>query len=202
MHDMATFVSVYLSIALIVFLILLVLFVSDRQTPLTDRTSWMVLLLATIFWPISVPISLLELTSRKPASSIEPSTTPPIGQILQHAGLLSPAQVQQVLEEQQRQPRPLRFGEILVRRGWLSQETVDFFADRLPKLQFESPKQKLGEYLQSAKLLNDEQVNTILAEQKQNHLKFGEVAVRKGWLKQETLDSILPYLFCESVSAA
>jgi hypothetical protein len=190
---MSTFVSVYVSIAAVVFAILFVLFVSDRQTSITDRASWLVLILATIFWPITVPISLLELLDRKPLKTLDAKTVP-IGQVLQQAGLLSPEQVQQVLDEQQRQPRPPRFGEILVRQGWIDRETIEFFVDRLPKLSLDTPKQKLGEYLQAAKLLNRQQVDEILAEQQQTRLKFGEVAVRKGWLKQQTLDSILPYL--------
>ncbi len=192
---MSTFVSVYFSIAAVVFAILFVLFASDRQTSLTDRASWFVLLLATLFWPITVPISLLELLDRKPLKAISPPTKSlPIGQVLQHAGLLSPEQIQQVLEEQQRQSPPPRFGEILVRQGWLDRDTIEFFVDRLPKLSLDAPTQKLGEYLQVAKLLSREQVDEILAEQQQTRLKFGEVAVRKGWLKQQTLDSILPHL--------
>jgi len=118
---------------------------------------------------------------------------PLLGQILQDAGLLTPAQVQQVLATQAQQ-RHLRFGEILSDWGWLSQETVDFFADELPQLGIQTEKQPLGHYLKAARLLDDEQIHLILTEQQRERLRFGELAVQKGWLKQQTVDSILWYL--------
>ncbi|MGC9525121.1 MAG: WecB/TagA/CpsF family glycosyltransferase [Limnospira sp.] len=118
---------------------------------------------------------------------------PLLGQLLEEAGLLTPAQVQQVLAAQAQQ-RHLRFGEILSNWGWLSQETVDFFADELPQLGIQTQKQPLGQYLKAARLLDDEQIHLILTEQQQERRRFGELAVQKGWLKQQTVDSILWYL--------
>lgn len=55
-----------------------------------------------------------------------PASPKPIGQILKEAGLLSDAQIQIALQDQARQ-RDLLFGEILVLRGWIKAQTLDFF---------------------------------------------------------------------------
>lgn len=118
---------------------------------------------------------------------------PLLGQMLQDAGLLDPLQVKRVLTIQEQKPN-LRFGEIVKDLGWLRQETVDFFAEQLPQIIGNQQRQPLGYYLKQAMLLDDEQINLILLEQKQKRLRFGELAVQKGWLKQQTIDSILFYL--------
>ncbi|MEA5497397.1 WecB/TagA/CpsF family glycosyltransferase [Limnoraphis robusta Tam1] len=135
---------------------------------------------------------------RAPQFSLLPSATPTwqmplLGQVLQEAGLITPHQVSMVLDAQAEQSN-MRFGEILSHWGLVDQETVDFFAEHLPKISMESRKQPIGHYLKTAKLLNDQQIETILAEQHLTGMRFGETAVHKGWLKQETVDSILRYL--------
>jgi N-acetylglucosaminyldiphosphoundecaprenol N-acetyl-beta-D-mannosaminyltransferase len=112
--------------------------------------------------------------------------------------LLSETQVRRILEAQSTTQRHLRFGEILAQRGWLKSETIDFFAETLPtigmmpsKIQYKYP---LGYYLKSAKLLNDDQIEAILDEQHRTQLRFGEVAVLKGWVKQETINFLLEQL--------
>ncbi len=118
---------------------------------------------------------------------------PLLGQVLVEAGLITASQVSLVLDAQAN-GQNMRFGEILAEWGWVSQETVDFFAEQLPQLAREVNKQPIGYYLKAAKLLNDEQINTILAEQNHIQLRFGEIAVRNGWVKQKTVDSVLYYL--------
>jgi glycosyltransferase involved in cell wall biosynthesis len=49
----------------------------------------------------------------------------PIGQFLQHVGLLSDTQVLEILHEQSLY-RNLKFGELAVRRGWINSETMEF----------------------------------------------------------------------------
>ncbi len=114
----------------------------------------------------------------------------PLGEILQEAGLITADQVSLVLDAQSN-GQNMRFGEILADWGWLSQETVDFFAEQFPRLATTAHKQPIGYYLKAAQLLNEEQINAILAEQRQVRLRFGEIAVRKGWVKQKTVDSVL-----------
>lgn len=55
---------------------------------------------------------------------LPPSTIKQIGSYLVEAGLLSAAQVELALHDQER--TGMRFGEILVRRGWLKQQTIEF----------------------------------------------------------------------------
>ncbi|NEO27646.1 MAG: WecB/TagA/CpsF family glycosyltransferase, partial [Kamptonema sp. SIO4C4] len=117
----------------------------------------------------------------------------PIGQLLQQAGLLTLEQVETTLNLQSHHPH-LRFGELLVQQGWLAKQTIDFFAEHLPQVSHQTSKQPLGQYLKSAALLSDRQIQTILEEQPQVGLRFGELAVHKGWLKRETLDVLLQHL--------
>ncbi len=128
-----------------------------------------------------------------PDPTISGIPMPLIGQVLQEAGLITLDQVNQVLDAQSQQPEQ-RFGEILASWGWLPQETVDFFAEELPQVAIQAQRQPIGYYLKAAKLLNDEQIATLLAEQSQTRLRFGELAAHKGWLKQETVDSIISYM--------
>ncbi len=117
----------------------------------------------------------------------------PLGYLLKRAGLVSESQITRALEVQQTTHRNLRIGEIIANYGWLKQETIDFFADALPQIR-NSPKQPIGQYLKRAKLLDDSQISQILAEQSYRNLRFGEVAVLKGWVKSETIDFFLRYL--------
>ena len=117
----------------------------------------------------------------------------PLGKVLKQAGLISEVQLRRVLEIQS-QENSIKFGTILVSQGILKQETVDFFAEQFPKL-LQQPKTKpLGYYLQEASLINAEQIETLLEEQKQTKLLLGELVVEKGWLKEKTLNFFLQYL--------
>lgn len=117
----------------------------------------------------------------------------PIGEILQQAGLLSVDQVELILKVQA-QHRHLRFGEIQAQQGWLKPETVDFFADQFPSFAVERHKKPIGHYLKSAALLNDDQIRTILGNQRRYGLRFGETAVAYNWIKPETLSLFLEYM--------
>jgi tetratricopeptide (TPR) repeat protein len=117
----------------------------------------------------------------------------PLGNVLQQADLVSADQIEAALREQMRSKNK-RLGEILVLQGWIEQKTADFFAERLPSLRDRPSKQPLGQYLKEAALLNDEQISVILDEQQQTGLRFGEVAVKKGWLKSATIDFFLNLL--------
>ncbi|MCT7949708.1 WecB/TagA/CpsF family glycosyltransferase [Ancylothrix sp. C2] len=125
----------------------------------------------------------------------------PIGQVLQKAGLISDEQIKYVLKTQAKQ-RHFRFGDLLVMRGWIKPETVNFFVEHLPKLATAQNPQPIGQYLKAAGLLEEWQISTILKEQRQHNLRFGEVAVMKGWVKQETIDFFLHHLGGGNLSVA
>lgn len=120
----------------------------------------------------------------------------PLGLMLQDAGLITQSQVTVALRDQI-QYCDLKLGEILALRGWIKQETADFFAEKLRFFCKEEPKHLFGFYLKEANLLSPEQINSILMEQNQTMLRFGTLAVLKGYLKQNTVDFFIRYLFPE-----
>jgi len=121
----------------------------------------------------------------------------PLGAVLQQAGLVSAEQVNQALKQQKQTDSNLTIGEILANQGGISSQTADFFAERWFDLVAEKPKQPIGQYLKQAALLNEQQVQAILAEQQNGKGKFGEIAIAKGWIKQTTLDFFLSHLKAE-----
>ena len=117
-----------------------------------------------------------------------------LGIILLEADLVSVAQIEVALHDQVHSPN-LRLGEILAIRGWIKQETADFFAQDWPDLIKQKSRKRLGWYLQQAALLKEEDINKILDEQRVTGIRFGTVAVLQGFLKSTTLDFFLMYLF-------
>ncbi|NJQ98487.1 MAG: hypothetical protein HC784_14610 [Hydrococcus sp. CSU_1_8] len=125
--------------------------------------------------------------------------TKPLGNLLQEADLVSSAQVEVALQDQNCY-YDLRIGEILSLRGWLKQKTADFFVQQWPLLVQKRRQQPLGFYLQAAGLLDEEQIRILLSEQAQIGLRVGALAVLKGWLKPTTLEFFLKYLCPEHQS--
>lgn len=118
----------------------------------------------------------------------------PLGAVLLQAGLVSNRQIHQALKQQSQNNYNLRIGEILAFQGRINSKTADFFATRWSTVVAEDPKQPIGQYFKQAALLTEQQIQIILAEQMHTSLKFGELAVAKGWLKQTTVDFFLKYL--------
>jgi glycosyltransferase involved in cell wall biosynthesis len=77
-----------------------------------------------------------NLALSKNARSIgqEPSSLRPIGQFLQGLGLLSEAQVLEILQYQDTEYKHLRFGEVAILKGWLQRESLDFVLTILAEL--------------------------------------------------------------------
>ena len=121
----------------------------------------------------------------------------PLGSILVNAGLISPYQLQVALMDQQRlaqiQEPHVKLGEILGLRGWIRPKTADFFVIDFPNLLTSPKKHTLSFYLLEAGLLEPEEVRIILNEQKRVPLKFGLIAIKKGWVKSKTIDFFLEY---------
>jgi hypothetical protein len=119
---------------------------------------------------------------------------PILGEILREADLITAAQLQTVLQDKSIYQEQL-LGEIIASRGWLKQETADFFADQWLNYLETPPQYRLGEYLKEAGLLNDQQIEDILAVQQKLSIKFGEAVILNGWLKPTTIEFFLKYLF-------
>jgi hypothetical protein len=118
----------------------------------------------------------------------------PIGEILQQAYLISPAQIDVALRDQQRYQElnlgELKFGEVLALRGWLRQETTEFFIYKWNDFLKQKHRQPLGYYLYEAKLLSEQQIRYLLEEQQKlpTKLRLGELAYLEGWLSLKTVD--------------
>ncbi|MGB3532288.1 MAG: WecB/TagA/CpsF family glycosyltransferase [Microcoleaceae cyanobacterium] len=113
-----------------------------------------------------------------------------IGHLLLEAGLLTYEQIGIILNYKKENP-DLLFGEIVVKQGWLKQETVDFFAEHLAEIQQEKNKNPIGQYLKQAGLIDDEKISQILQQQQTSDLRFGEIADAQGWVKQKTTNFII-----------
>ncbi len=61
--------TLYITGALLVFGFSLQAFLRDTSTPKTDRLSWLVLILASLFWPITLP-SIIRKKLKKPESVV------------------------------------------------------------------------------------------------------------------------------------
>ncbi|MEM9275745.1 MAG: hypothetical protein AAGA80_22725, partial [Cyanobacteria bacterium P01_F01_bin.143] len=116
----------------------------------------------------------------------------PLGKVLEQAGLISDWQIRTALDIQSKDNQ-VKFGKILVSQGIVKQQTVDFFADRLPQFLQQHKNKPIGYYLQEAYLIDARQIEIVLEEQKQTKLLFGELIVDKGWLKEKTLNFFLKY---------
>ena len=121
---------------------------------------------------------------------IESNNSELLGQTLRKAGLVSFSQIQVALSDQEYNQN-LLIGEILALRGWVEQQTADFFADEWQPLIDQLEKYPLGYYLVKSGLLTGEQTYLILEEQKQLWLKFGAIAIIKGLITQDTLNFFL-----------
>lgn len=121
-------------------------------------------------------------------------TFQPIGEILQEAGLITRPQLDLALRDQEYY-QDMRLGEILALRGWIEQNTADFFVQEWFKLIDRSIEKPLGFYLRKAGLLTEEQIQRILIEQHKESLRFGMIAVQQGLIKQNTVNFFVKNLF-------
>lgn len=122
--------------------------------------------------------------------------TKTLGEILQEADLVSAWQIESALKDKLQYPN-LRIGEILARKEFIKPATADFFACDWTKAIIESEKNALGYYLQKAAILDSEQIEIVLAEQRKSGIRFGTVAVFQGFIKSTTLDFFLSNLYPE-----
>jgi hypothetical protein len=121
----------------------------------------------------------------------------PIGKLLHSAGLISERQLENALNIQAKYTK-MKLGEILVLQEGFKPKTIEFFVKQWQQLKIEGRQFPIGYYLKNAELLKEEQIQAILTAQKKNKLKFGTLAVQKGWLKQNTINFFLENLSIKS----
>jgi len=61
----------YFSIALIVFIVWFKSFWNDTATSKTDLISWIALIIGPLIWPVVLPLSLLQITSKKSVVAVK-----------------------------------------------------------------------------------------------------------------------------------
>ena len=121
-------------------------------------------------------------------------TFKPIGEILQEAALITNPQLEVALRDQTYY-EDMRLGEILALRGWIKQDTADFFVQDWFKLINRRIDRPIGFYLNKAGLISEADIELILREQHVNSLRFGDTAIKKGLVKPNTLHFFLQNLF-------
>jgi hypothetical protein len=121
-------------------------------------------------------------------------TFKPIGTILQEADLITTPQLEVALRDQAYY-EDMRLGEILALRGWIKQDTADFFVQDWFKLVNNRINHPIGFYLNKAGLLSESDIQRILKEQSTNSLRFGDAAIKQGLLKPNTVQFFLQNLF-------
>jgi hypothetical protein len=119
----------------------------------------------------------------------------PIGQILQEAGLINTAQLNVALANKKLYPH-LKLGEIVVLHGWLKQETADFFAEEIKQIE-SNQEIAIGECFYQAALLTQQDIDKLLLEQRNSGVEFTSVAVKKGLIKQKTMNFFSNYFMLE-----
>lgn len=129
---------------------------------------------------------------------MDPSSLAPIGSWLEQAALISAAQVQVALQDQSFCGS--RIGEILAMRGWIKQETADFFAEQWPLILDDPSGILIGTCMQQAFLVTSEQVDRAVVDQHSNGLRIGAIFVLNGWVKQPTVDFFLKVLAPQRVT--
>jgi len=80
--------------------------------------------------------------SGQPAARPRSIGLKPLGQYLVEAGLLAPAQVTVALNDQS--VTGLRFGEILSKRGWVREQTIEYFMDKVIEPERRSLRQSMA----------------------------------------------------------
>lgn len=127
---------------------------SDSQLAQTMGQAGRSYLLLNFTLPIIAEqyLQVLELAQNKVNISREDYQIKLVGQILQEVGLLSATQVEEILQDQKNTHPHWRFGEIVVYKGLLKQETMDFVLNST----------KLATQALQKGLLNQEALNFIL----------------------------------------
>ena len=121
-------------------------------------------------------------------------TFKPIGEILREADLITTPQLEVALRDQ-KYYQDMRLGEIVALRGWIKQDTADFFVQEWFKLINKPIEHPIGFYLNKAGLLSESEIQKILLQQHQHSLRFGDTAIKEGLIKPNTVDFFLQNLF-------
>ncbi|MGL4882153.1 MAG: pentapeptide repeat-containing protein [Waterburya sp.] len=126
----------------------------------------------------------------------KPTNKQPLGQLLNEAGLISAQQIEIALRYQLINNSELKIGEIFASRGWIKQQTADFFVNKWNYLINQEPKKPLVYYFREAALLDENQINSLLEERNHSNpkIRFHHLAVKKGLIKLQTVEFFIENL--------
>ena len=115
-----------------------------------------------------------------------------IGELLLKAGIVTSKEINIASMVQEVYPKE-KFGKILVDRGLVKPQTMNFFLQRFPLIHRELHHPPIGHYLQEAGVMDEDRVARVLKLQKKSPLpvKFGHMAASAGFVNQLTVDIIL-----------
>jgi hypothetical protein len=80
---------------------------------------------------LSFSPSLISHSTAGPSAPPAMPLTKRLGSYLVDAGLITPGQIEVALNDQQVMDGGMRFGEILVTRGWIKQQTLDYLIHKV-----------------------------------------------------------------------
>jgi hypothetical protein len=80
---------------------------------------------------LSFSPSLMSRSTAGPSAPPAMPLTKRLGSYLVDAGLITPGQIEVALNDQQVMDGGMRFGEILVTRGWIKQQTLDYLIHKV-----------------------------------------------------------------------
>lgn len=127
-----------------------------------------------------------------------------IGAHLLEAGLLTSEQLEVALADQERQATA-RLGEVIQKRGWVKERTIQFLLNQVNNTLVDHPElnacTQLGNNLIEAGLLTSAQVDEALQEQKISNKRLGEILVNHGWVTSQTIEYMMKHLSKANVTA-
>lgn len=116
---------------------------------------------------------------------------------LQEAGLISDQDMEQVLALWQQQGG--RLTQVLADHTGLQQSTVKFFSDGGYTARLSGSCHRIGDYLQAAGLVSEEQIQTVIAARPDGQL-LGEALVDQGYLSAATAEYFVRHFVSSSFS--
>ena len=112
-------------------------------------------------------------------------TEKPLGVYLLEASLVTLEQLDAALNEQQ--TTKARLGDTLVSQGVVSQQTIDYIMEKVVS----KSQRPLGTYLLEAGLVNQEQLDIALNEQKTTGARLGDILTSKDVVKPQTIEYLV-----------
>lgn len=120
-----------------------------------------------------------------------------IGTHLLEAGLLTSEQLDVAIAEQDLQTAA-RLGEVIQKRGWVKERTIQFLLDHANNKLADNPEldacAQLGAHLVEAGLVTSAQVEQALLEQKTSNKRLGEILVNHDWVTPQTVEYMMKHL--------